>query len=242
MGITLTIDGKEVEASEGENLIDVAADNGVYIPSLCYVRGKPCLGTCRVCTAKVNGYPAASCTVIVAEGMEVEVDNDPQIKDMRKALVEFNFTEGNHNCPSCEKSGRCDLQAVGYEVGMMVSRFPYRFPVRVRDNVSDHIFLERDRCIFCQRCVEFVRDKETNQKIFTIRKRGSIALIDIDIKLANKMSLEQVREASELCPVGCIIDKNKGYDDPIGKRKYDIKSIKERVLEEGEKTNEPSSK
>lgn len=230
MSVSITIDGKEVEAEDGARLIDAAADNGVYIPSLCYMRGKPCLGTCRVCSVKVNGNLVPSCTVEVTDGMSVEVD-EPEGTDFRKALVEFNFSEGNHNCPSCEKSGRCELQAVGYEVEMMASRFPYRFPVRTRDDVSKHIFLERDRCIFCQRCVEFIRDEETGQKIFSIKGRGTTAQIDIDVELADKMAPEQVTKAAEMCPVGCIIEKGLGYNDAMGKRKFDVKSLRQRVLE-----------
>ncbi|MBL4712843.1 MAG: (2Fe-2S)-binding protein, partial [Gammaproteobacteria bacterium] len=107
MSIKLTIDGAEVSAEAGTMLVDVAADNGVYIPTLCYIRGKPCLGTCRACSVKVNGAVQASCTVPVSDGMVVEV-NEPEVKDMRKAVVELLFSEGNHNCPSCEKSGRCE--------------------------------------------------------------------------------------------------------------------------------------
>ena len=230
MSVTLTLDGKKVVAEDGATLVDAAADNGVYIPTLCYVRGKPCLGTCRVCSVKVNGHIMAACTVSVADGMEIEV-TEPELTDMRKALIELLFSEGNHNCPSCEKSGRCELQAMGYEVGMMVSRFPYRFTPRKVDHASETIWLERDRCIFCQRCVEFVRDEESGQKIFSIRCRGSKARIEIDVELANAMSPQQVREAAELCPVGCIIEKGRGYNVPIGKRKFGIKSIKERALE-----------
>lgn len=230
MSISITLDGQEVTTEEGATLIDVAADNGVYIPSLCYMRGKPCLGTCRVCSVKVNGNVMASCTVKVADGMAVEV-SEPEVADMRKALVEINFTEGNHNCPSCEKSGRCELQAVGYEVEMVTSRFPYRFPVRSRDHASKHLFLERDRCIFCQRCVEFIRDKESGQKIFSINGRGSHAQIEIDVDLADKMTPEQVTEAAEMCPVGCIIEKDLGYNDAIGKRKFDVKTLRQRALE-----------
>jgi [NiFe] hydrogenase diaphorase moiety small subunit len=114
---------------------------------------------------------------------------------------------------------------------MMVSRFPYRFPVCTVDHASKTVWLERDRCIFCQRCVEFVRDQETGQKIFSIKGRGTESRIEIDAALADKMPAEQVREASDLCPVGCIIDKTQGFDAPIGKRKFEIKTIRERVLE-----------
>lgn len=231
MNIFLSIDGAVVGAEEGTPLIDVAADNGVYIPSLCYMRGRKCLGTCRVCSVKVNGHVAAACTVGVTDGLEVEV-SDPEVADMRKAIVEANFSEGNHNCPSCEKSGRCELQAVGYELEMVVSRFPYQFPKRGREDASRHFFLERDRCIFCQRCVEFVRDADTGQKIFSIKGRGSSSQIDIDVELADKMTAEQAAAAAELCPVGCIIEKGLGYNDPIGTRKFDVKTLRERVLQE----------
>ena len=228
--VIITIDGKKIKATKGETLVDVAAENGIYIPTLCYMKGKPCLGTCRVCSVIVNNHVSAACTIPISDEMVVKVYNDAEVVDMRKALIEFLFVEGNHNCPSCEKSGRCILQAVGYETNMMVSRFPYRFPVNQRDHASDNIWLERDRCIFCQRCVEFVKDKETNQKIFSISNRGGKSRIEIDIELANKMSLEQVAEAADICPVGCIIDKNLGFNHAIGKRKFEIETVRERAL------------
>ena len=108
------------------------------------------------------------------------------------------------------KSGRCTLQAVGYEVDMLVSRFPYRFPHRERDHASEKIWLERDRCIFCQRCVEFVRDEATGQKIFSISHRGPESRIEIDTERANAMRDEQIRYAVAICPVGAIIEKRVG--------------------------------
>jgi [NiFe] hydrogenase diaphorase moiety small subunit len=234
MSIQIEIDGVTVTTEEGRTLVDVAADAGVYIPTLCYLEGKPCLGTCRVCSVKVNGIVTAACTVRVSQDLRVEV-NDVETADLRKALVELLFVEGNHNCPSCEKSGRCQLQAVGYEVNMMVSRFPYRFPVRVQDHASERIWLERDRCIFCQRCVEFIRDRSTGKKIFSISNRGGAARIEIDPDLADAMPLEQVREAVAICPVGTIIEKRVGHDDPIGQRRYEEKSVRARTLERGDK-------
>jgi len=234
MSIQITIDGQPVATEAGHNLVDVAADNGVYIPTLCYLKGRPCLGTCRVCSVRVNGHVTAACSVPVADGMQVEVET-AELADMRKALVEFLFAEGNHNCPSCEKSGRCELQDTGYELEMMVSRFPYRFPLRPREVVAEQLWLERDRCIFCQRCVEFIRDRKTDQKIFSIKGRGSTAQIEINAELANAMPPEQVRQAVDICPVGCILEKEVGFNDPIGQRKFEIQSVRERALGEKKK-------
>lgn len=230
MSIQIEIDGVAVTTDEGRNLVDVAGQSGVYIPTLCYLEGESALGTCRACSVKVNGRVVPACTVKVTDGIRVEV-NEPETTDMRKALVEILFSEGNHNCPSCEKSGRCTLQAVGYEVGMTVSRFPYQFPERVQDHASDKIWLERDRCIFCQRCVEFIRDRATDKKIFSISGRGTNARIEIDAELADAMPPDQVKEAVDICPVGTIIAKRVGYDDPIGRRLFEVESIRDRVLE-----------
>ena len=100
-----------------------------------------------------------------------------------------------------------------------------------RETAAEHIFLERDRCIFCQRCVEHVRDAETGQAIFAIHGRGTTARIEMDVALADKLTPEQVRAAADLCPVGCILQKGVGFDDPMGQRKFEVKSLRKRVLE-----------
>ena len=230
MSIQIEIDGVTVTADEGATLVDAAAAAGVYIPTLCYLPDHPALGTCRVCSVKVDGRVMAACTVTVTDGMRVEVA-EPETSAARKALVEMLFSEGTHNCPSCEKSGRCTLQAVGYEVDMVVSPFPYQFPHRVNDHAAQSIWLERDRCIFCQRCVQFIRDRDTGKKIFSISGRGTHARIEIDAELADKMPPEQIQQAVDICPVGTILHKGVGYDQPIGRRRYDVESVKDRALD-----------
>ena len=101
--VNLTIDGKNIQAEEGKNLMLVAKENGIFIPSLCYYEHiEPPLGSCRVCTCKINGKYGPACTEKVSEGLKVEVNNE-ELKDTRKALVEMMFAEGNHICPACEK-------------------------------------------------------------------------------------------------------------------------------------------
>jgi [NiFe] hydrogenase diaphorase moiety small subunit len=101
----------------------------------------------------------------------------------------------------------------------------------VTDHASETIWLERDRCIFCQRCVEFIRDRDTGKKIFSISGRGTHARIEIDVELADAMPPEQVDEAVDICPVGTILKKRVGYDEPIGERRFEIESVRDRALE-----------
>ncbi|KRP06925.1 MAG: hypothetical protein ABR94_08110, partial [Sphingobacteriales bacterium BACL12 MAG-120802-bin5] len=199
--IHLTIDGQQITAEEGRNLVDVAKENNIFIPSLCYFSHiDPPLGTCRTCTCKVNGKYQPACTEKVKEGMEVEV-NTSELVDMRKALVEMMFSEGNHFCPACEKSGQCDLQHMGYELGVSVSRFPHLFKDRVIDYHPSRMIMEHNRCIKCKRCVEEVHTDD-GKKVFTYQNRGNETFVGIDYDEEARLTEDQAIAAMELCPTG----------------------------------------
>jgi [NiFe] hydrogenase diaphorase moiety small subunit len=221
--IRFILDDKVCYATPGQTIMDAARNNGIFIPSLCYVEGVKPAGSCRICNVKVNGRNMTACTTPVAEGMIVE-NNVPDLEDMRKAIVEVLFVAGNHFCPACEKSGNCELQALGYHYQMMVPRFPYEFPVKGVNAQSKFIYHDRNRCILCKRCVRMVMKDE--KPVFALNHRGGHHLhIELDVDLANKMSEEEALQAMDICPVGAIIKKERGYYSPIGSRKYDFDEI-----------------
>jgi [NiFe] hydrogenase diaphorase moiety small subunit len=220
--IKFTIDGKECIADEGLDLWKAAMINGVFIPYLCHMKDVVPSGSCRICTVKVNGRPMAACTTYLNPGMEgAKVENDtPELEEMRKTIVELLFVEGNHFCPSCEKSGNCELQAMAYRYKMMVPQFSYNFPMREVDASTPKIYLDKNRCIFCKKCIRSVKDKQ-GKSAFAFLNRGNHLEINIDPKLAAVMTDEQAALAMENCPVGAIIKKEVGFTTPIGKRKFD---------------------
>jgi len=221
--IKFTIDGKECLADQGQNVLDAALDNGVYIPFLCHVKGVKQAGSCRVCNVKVAGRAMTACTTPVAPGMEVESDT-AELNDLRKAIIEALFVEGNHFCPSCEKSGNCELQALAYKFEMMVPRFPYSFPQKEIDAENDKIMIERNRCILCKRCIRSFQDDQ-GRNYFAFSDRGHKVEIKIDREVAANLTDEKAQEIMDTCPVGALIKKEKGFDEPIGTRKYDKKPI-----------------
>ena len=227
--IHLTIDGQQITAEEGRNLVDVAKENNIFIPSLCYFSHiDPPLGTCRTCTCKVNGKYQPACTEKVKEGMEVEV-NTSELVDMRKALVEMMFSEGNHFCPACEKSGQCDLQHMGYELGVSVSRFPHLFKDRVIDYHPSRMIMEHNRCIKCKRCVEEVHTDD-GKKVFTYQNRGNETFVGIDYDEEARLTEDQAIAAMELCPTGAIIVRGVSRPQPFGSRELDLHSVKQEVV------------
>lgn len=221
--IKFTIDGKECIADKGLNLVDAAKENGIYIPTLCHLEGIKPAGSCRVCNVKINGRYMTACTTEIAEGMVVENANE-EIQELRNIIVETLFVSGNHYCPACEKSGSCELQGLGYRFKMLVPRFPYEFEEKEVDASSPKIYIDRNRCILCKRCVRSIKT-EDGKSIFAINGRGHKAIINIDPELALTMSDEQAQEAMDNCPVGSILRKERGYIDPIGRRKYDNEPI-----------------
>lgn len=221
--IKFTIDGNVCETEKGTLLLDAAKANGVYIPSLCHLEGVKPSGSCRICNVKINNRFMTACTTEIAEGMVIE-NNTREIKELRKIIVETLFVSGNHYCPACEKSGNCELQALGYRFQMLVPRFPFEFEEKQVDADSSKIYLDRNRCVLCKRCVRSIKSKD-GQSIFAIYGRGYKAIINIDHKLANLMTDEEAQKAMDTCPVGCILKKERGYIDPIGYRKYDKEPI-----------------
>ncbi len=217
------IDGKLITAEKGQTIVEAASDNGVYIPTLCNFAGALPKGCCRMCTIKINNRYMTSCTTPVADGMEVQSNTD-EINDIRKSIIELLFVTGNHFCPSCEKSGNCELQALAYRYQMMVPRFPFTFPQKGVDASSPKIIKDQNRCIMCKRCIKTIKDEE-GRHYFAFRNRGHNLEVVLDQELGKEMTDEMAKLAMENCPVGSILYKEKGYDEPIGKRKFDKNPI-----------------
>ncbi len=220
--IRFTIDGKECWAEEGQYMIEAARDNDVFIPSLCNMSGVIPAGSCRICNVRMNGRSVAACTTPISRDLENAVVENitPEIEKIRQTIIELLFAEGNHFCPSCEKGGSCELQALAYRYKVMVLQFEHRFPIREVDATSPKIFLDRNRCIFCKRCIRVFRDRN-NHGLFAFYKRGHNLEIHIDHELAGNLTDEMAQKAMNTCPVGAILRKEKGYDVPIGQRKFD---------------------
>jgi NAD-reducing hydrogenase small subunit len=94
----------------------------------------------------------AACTVLASAGQDVQSNTD-ELNAQRKTLLQMLFVEGNHFCPSCEKSGDCLLQATAYEVGMEGPYFEELYPNRPVDASHPDVLLDLNRCILCSLCV-----------------------------------------------------------------------------------------
>jgi [NiFe] hydrogenase diaphorase moiety small subunit len=227
MSGTFELDGREIPFTAGQTFMQAALAAGVHIPHLCSRPDFKPHGSCKVCTVKVNGRPMASCTTPAQDGAHVE-SNTPEINEARRVLVQFLFVEGNHFCPSCEQSGRCTLQATAYALGMTNPQFNPLFPNRPVDASHPDILLDFNRCILCELCVRASSEID-GKDVFALSGRGITKhlIVNAESGKLGDTELSVNDKAVEVCPVGVILRKRKGFDVPIGQRPYDLHPIDE---------------
>ena len=237
MSDSFLLDGEEIPFVPGQTIIMAAKAAGKYIPHLCWHPDFAAHGSCKLCTVKLldphGDRFVSACTTPAAANMIVE-NHSPELDHKRRTLLQLLFVEGNHFCPSCEKSGSCMLQAAAYDAGMLTPHFDHFYPDRPVDASHPDVLLEFNRCIMCELCVRASRDVD-GKNVFALSGRGikshlivnsaSGRLADTDFAITDR--------AMTVCPVGVILPKGSGFKVPIGARRYDAHSI--RQIEEGSK-------
>ena len=172
--VTLTIDGREVTATEGEMLHDAARKGDVEIPVFCYEPklGEP-VGACRMCLVEIEGIPKlqTSCSTPVRDGMVVHTRTE-QVKHAQNAVVEFLLVNHPLDCPVCDKGGECPLQDITQGWGPGKSRVidekrHFEKPIEL----SPLVAIDRERCILCYRCVRFSQEVSEDAAAAAARAR-----------------------------------------------------------------------
>ncbi len=208
---TLTIDGKLVSAREDETLLEVAREHGIPIPTLCHLEGLSEVGACRLCLVEVAGsrklLPA--CVTVVEEGMAVTT-NSERLRRYRRQIVELLFAERNHVCSICVANGRCELQKLGYSVGMDHVRYPYLTPSLELDASHPRFLIDSNRCVLCTRCVR-VCDEIEGAHTWDVAGRGgkSRVITDLNRPWGLSESCTGCGKCVQVCPTGALFEKGK---------------------------------
>jgi [NiFe] hydrogenase diaphorase moiety small subunit len=225
MSHTLSVDGKELAFQPGQTIMQAARAGDRYIPHLCWHPDFSAHGSCRLCIVRADGRLVTACTTPASPGMVVE-NRTPELDERRRTLLQLLFVEGNHFCPSCEKSGNCVLQASAYELGMLGPHFDQFFPDRPLDASHPEVLLDFNRCILCELCVRASHEVD-GKDVFALTGRGVRTRLIVNSRsgrLADTAFSADDRAAT-VCPVGVILRKRVGFAVPIGERRYDLAPI-----------------
>jgi [NiFe] hydrogenase diaphorase moiety small subunit len=215
----------EVPFEAGDTVMQAAQRAGAYIPHLCWHERLGQSGACRLCLVKTGTEFSAACTTPARAGTVVE-NRSAELDARRRLLLQMLFVEGNHFCPSCEKSGDCLLQATAYEVGMRGPHFEEFYPHRAVDASHPEMWLDLDRCILCKLCVRASHEID-GKDVFAIGGHGigSRLIVNSPSGHLGDSRFEAGDFAARVCPVGAILPKRRGFAVPIGERRFDLAPV-----------------
>jgi predicted molibdopterin-dependent oxidoreductase YjgC len=209
MTINIAIDGKKIEAQEGQIVLQVARENGINIPTLCYHKDLSPTGNCRMCVVNVKGsrFLQAACVTQVWEGMEIDTQSQ-QVIASRKLTLEMMLANHPQECLTCDVSGECELQELAYEYQVEVPAWGSKGTrYQVDSDPNPFVRVDMNKCILCRRCVEACAEIQVRD-VWGVAKRGFEEVI---VAGAGTTMLEARCESCgqcvAYCPTGALSNK-----------------------------------
>ena len=203
--VKMTIDGVEREVEPGLTVLQACEQAGIEIPRFCYHERLRIAGNCRMCLVSMERAPKpiASCAMPVGEGMVIHTDT-PEVRAMRRGVMEFLLINHPLDCPICDQGGECDLQDQAMAYGDGKGR--YREVKRaVEDkNLGPLIASTMTRCIHCTRCIRFITDI-AGVEVLGATGRGEH--MEVGTYVGAAIASELSGNLIDLCPVGALTSK-----------------------------------
>lgn len=203
--ITLTLNNSRVSARQGMTILELAQENGIDIPTLCYLEGLPPMGACRLCVVEVEGSRTlvASCHTPITQGMIINT-HSPKVLETRKVVLELLLANHCGSCLLCEKANVCEIRKIAADVELGLPRFEVRKRYYQIEDISPYIKRDMSKCILCRRCV-VACNEIAKQHVFGIAYRGFNSKIVVDFD--QPIDKEVCRDCSICilyCPTGAL--------------------------------------
>lgn len=219
---TLKIDGRDVSARQSETILEVARENGIFIPTLCTLNGLSNVGACRLCLVEVKGTSRLqpACVTRVEEAMEVTT-NSERLQGYRRAILELLFTERNHVCAVCVSNGHCELQSLAQKLDITHVHFAYRYPQAEVDASHQRFIVDHNRCILCTRCVRVCEEIE-GAHTWDVMGRGIDAKVitDLNEPWGSSPTCTGCGKCVHVCPTGALSEKGKSVAEMLKRRQF----------------------
>jgi len=207
--IKLQIDGKEVQAPEGMNILNAAELADIHIPNLCYLKGMKGIGACRLCLVEIEGMkaPVIACNTKAKDGMVVNTKTE-KVQEVRKFVIDLILSMHPLDCMTCTKAGVCNLQKYAYEFELKESSFTRKRMGYPTDEANPFIKREPEYCILCGRCVRVCKEQGTNVLAFMGRGVGA-KVITANDKPLQESECTFCGSCVDACPVNALLEADR---------------------------------
>lgn len=202
--INVTLNGVSVTGTEGMTILELARENGIDIPTLCYIEGLSPTGSCRMCVVEVKGSRTlvASCHTPIQPDMDIQT-HSPKVLKARKVIIELILADHSDNCMMCEKANICELRNIAADLEVGLTRFKgerHFYPI---EDENPYLVRDLSKCILCRKCIRICREMK-DISVFSIANRGFDSRIIADLRNADEEVCDLCIEA---CPVGALSKK-----------------------------------
>jgi len=243
----ITINGHTYEYEPGETILQVARRNGIFIPTLCYLKGATATGACRICIVEAKKVPGfiSSCSTPATPNLEVFTET-PRIRNARRTILELMLISGNHNCSVrdvlpqewtdfqeyvenydqaediCAAYGQCELQALAYRYMVTektLDNLPVLYPLDCEDPL---IGRDHSRCILCGRCVYACNEIQVNRAISHGYRGMEAKIVFRGDKKIPESDCVYCGECIQVCPVGSLFEKKNRFNS----RMWDVHQVR----------------
>ena len=223
--ITVTIDGKKIKVSEGMTILEAARENGINIPTLCYLKEVNDIGSCRICMVEIEGYDHlfASCKTKVQKNMVVHTDT-PKLIDYRREMLKLILSNHNVDCMSCPENGVCKLQSLCNQFGIRSAEYEgSRAEIEKKLPLlsgNPYITYDSSKCIHCQRCISACNRAAVNGVLKSGRS-GTFHIVEAPFGEDWKdTSCESCGNCAAVCPTGALtLNRRNGY------REWEVRKV-----------------
>ncbi len=207
--LNVTINSQKIQVPEGSTVLQAARQTGISIPTLCNMEKREAIGACRVCLVEVEGARTlqAACSTPVHEGMVVRT-NSAQARAARRQVLEMLLSEHDGNCPTCDRSGDCELRALAEEMG--VTKVPFE-GLRAKphiDNSTPALVRDNSKCIKCRRCVTVCGEVQGVGALFPQGRGFQTVIGPAFTRDLEGVACVQCGQCAAICPVGAIVEKS----------------------------------